>query len=82
MQLTAENVLYVVRGEAAVVRLRRVAVSAATLRARLDDFERRYSVKSERLLDAFRDEQGELIETADFHRWYSDYTAWELATHR
>lgn len=57
-------------------------VNAATLRYRLDDFERRYLVKSERLVDAFRDERGRLIETPDFHRWCRTYSAWELATHR
>ncbi len=58
---------------------RRTPLTIADLRTRLDDFERRYSTSSERLADAFRDERGELIETADFHRWCSDYAAWKQA---
>jgi hypothetical protein len=66
----------------ATVKIKRVSVSPATLRSRLDDFERRYSVKSEHLATAFRDDRGDLVETADFHRWCRLYSAWELATHR
>lgn len=64
------------------VRIKRVTVSAGTLRAGLDEFERRYEVKSEQLVDAFRDGSGALVETDDFHRWCSTYSAWELATSR
>ena len=64
------------------VRVKRVTITAASVRSQLDDFERRYSVESESMVEAFRDDRGELIETPDFHRWCSAYSAWELATHK
>ncbi len=62
--------------------IKRTRLTIADLRGRLDDFERRYTTPSARLADAFRDERGELTETADFHRWCRDYSAWELAARR
>jgi DNA topoisomerase IB len=64
------------------LRIKRVTVTPGTLRTGLDEFERRYQVKSERLAEAFRDERGALVETEDFHRWCSTYAAWELATRK
>jgi len=46
------------------------------VRARLDRFESRYGVPSERLADAFRDDGGELVETDDFAEWSMAWTIW------
>lgn len=50
------------------------------LEHRLREFERRYGVPSERFPDAFRDENGRLRESDDFHEWSSIYAAWRVAT--
>jgi AraC-like DNA-binding protein len=45
----------------------------------LDAMEARFGMASARLVDAFRDETGELVETEDFWAWDDAYLAWRRA---
>jgi len=54
-------------------------VTVKDLQARLDEYERRYEVPSDRLADAFTTD-GELQETEDFHAWSALYAAFQAST--
>ena len=52
------------------------------LRAVLDEYEERFGVPSERLLDAFTRPDGSLDESEDFHAWDDAWTGYEILTGR
>jgi hypothetical protein len=52
----------------------------ARLRAILDAFETRYGRSSEELAGAFLDDDGNLVESPEFHEWDTAYAAWRALT--
>ena len=54
-------------------------LDARDVRARLDEYENRYGVPSNRLAEAFRGADGELVESDDFHAWDELWTMWQQA---
>jgi len=48
------------------------------LRALLDGFEARYGLPSDRLLEAFLDAEGNLVESADWRAWDGAWAAWQI----
>lgn len=58
------------------VRVVTVEEAVAEARRRLDDFEQRYGVASERLAEAFTDASGRLVETGAYLQWTATYERW------
>jgi hypothetical protein len=58
------------------VRLVTVEQAVDEARERLDDYERRYGVPSERLRDAFVDGDGRLRETGEYLQWLATLERW------
>jgi hypothetical protein len=58
------------------VRLVTVEQAIAEAREKLDDYERRYGVSSERLGDAFTDASGRLRETGEYLQWHATFERW------
>jgi hypothetical protein len=58
------------------VRLVTVEQAVAEAREKLDDYERRYGVASERLGDAFTDASGRLRETGEYLQWLATFERW------
>jgi hypothetical protein len=56
-----------------IVTLEEALVAA---RAELDEFERQYGVSSDRLAEAFTDEDGQLHETGQYVRWVDTLERW------
>jgi hypothetical protein len=54
-------------------------VTVKDLQKRLAEYEERYGVPSDRLVDAFTAD-GELQETGDFHAWSALYAAFQAST--
>jgi hypothetical protein len=54
-------------------------ITASDLRRRLELFENRYGIPSDRLAEAFTNQAG-LRETDDFHSWSILYGAWQAVT--
>jgi hypothetical protein len=54
-------------------------VTVGDLQARLAEYEKRYGIPSDRLVDAFTTD-GELQETEDFHAWSALYAAFQAST--
>lgn len=48
----------------------------------LDEFEARYGLPSERLMEVFLGSGGHVDESADFHAWDSAWTSWQILTGR
>ena len=62
-------------------RVARISVSSAEaergrLRALLDGFEARYGLPSDRLMEAFLDDDGNLVESAEWRQWDGAWVAW------
>ena len=63
------------------VRLVTVEQAIAEAREKLDDYERRYGVSSDRLGEAFTDAAGRLRETGEYLQWVATLERWrELST--
>ena len=58
------------------VRVVTIDEAVTDARRRLDDFEHRYGVPSDRLAEAFTDATGELIETGAFLLWTATFERW------
>lgn len=79
LALTAGSVVGVAKTKLRVTKRR---VGPAEVRAELDAWEAKYGVKSENLIEAFRDPKtGELAETEDFFAWVQAYDAWQHINH-
>jgi hypothetical protein len=48
----------------------------------LDEFEARYGLPSERLMEVFLGPDGHVDESANFHAWDSAWTSWQILTGR
>ncbi|MGH9041965.1 MAG: hypothetical protein ACRDZ3_17225 [Acidimicrobiia bacterium] len=64
-------------------RVTRISIASAEaererLRAMLDGFEARYELPSDRLMEAFLDEDGNLIESAEWRAWDEAWAAWQI----
>jgi hypothetical protein len=64
-------------------RVTRISISSAEaererLRAVLDELEARYGLPSDRLMEAFLDEDGNLIESAEWREWDGAWVAWQI----
>lgn len=60
--------------------VRRKVLTADDLRSRLDNWEERYGVPSDRLWEAFRDDRGQIVETDDMRTWSADLAAYRICT--
>jgi hypothetical protein len=58
------------------VRVVTIDEAVTEARRRLDDFEQRYGVSSDRLAEAFTDAAGELVETGAFLQWTATFERW------
>jgi hypothetical protein len=58
------------------VRLVTVEQAVAEAREKLDDYERRYGVTSDRLREAFTDAAGRLRETGEYLQWVATLERW------
>jgi hypothetical protein len=58
------------------VRVVTIDEAVTEARRRLDDFEQRYGVSSDRLAEAFTDATGELVETGAFLLWTATFERW------
>ena len=64
-------------------RVTRITVSSAEaererLRVVLDGFEARYGLPPDRLMEAFLDEDGNLVESAEWREWDGAWVAWQI----
>jgi hypothetical protein len=64
------------------VRLVTVEQAIAEARAKLDDYEQRYGVASERLREAFTDASGRFRETGEYLQWVCMLERWRALTAR
>jgi hypothetical protein len=58
------------------VRVVTIEEAVAEARRRLDDFEQRYGVTSDRLAEAFTDATGQLVPTGAFLLWSATFERW------
>jgi hypothetical protein len=58
------------------VRVITIEEAVTEARRRLDDFEQRYGVSSDRLAEAFTDAAGELVPTGAFLQWAATFERW------
>ncbi len=58
------------------VRVVTIEEAITEARRRLDDFEQRYGVSSERLAEAFTDATGEVVRTGAFLQWAATFERW------
>ena len=58
------------------VRVVTIEEAITEARRRLDDFEQRYGVSSDRLAEAFTDPAGELVPTGAFLQWTATFERW------
>ncbi|WP_130648975.1 hypothetical protein [Egicoccus halophilus] len=56
--------------------------AAAEARERLDEYESRYDLPSERRAEAFTDAQGHLHQTGDYLLWTDTWQRWRALTAR
>ena len=64
-------------------RVARISVSSAEaererLRVVLDGFEARYALPSDRLMEAFLDDDGHLVESPEWREWDGAWAAWQI----
>jgi hypothetical protein len=64
------------------VRLVTLQQAVTEARARLDDYERRYGVTSDRLHEAFTDGAGRVRETGEYLQWVEMLGRWRELTTR
>jgi hypothetical protein len=64
------------------VRLVTVEQAIVEARAKLDDYEQRYGVASERLREAFTDASGRVRETGEYLQWVAMLERWRALSGR
>jgi hypothetical protein len=64
------------------VRLVSIAQAIEEARAKLDDYEQRYGVSSDRLHEAFTDASGRVRETGEYLQWVTMLERWQQLTAR
>lgn len=60
--------------------IKSASAEVARLRAILDAFEARYERTSAELAGAFLDDDGNLVESPEFHEWDTAYATWRALT--
>jgi hypothetical protein len=64
------------------VRLVTIAQAIEEARVKLDDYEQRYGVSSDRLREAFPDASGRVRETGEYLQWVTTLERWQQLTAR
>jgi hypothetical protein len=64
-------------------RITRISILSAEaererLRALLDQFEARHGLPSDRLMEAFLDDEGNLVESEEWRAWDGAWAAWQI----